>query len=180
MILNNNMVKSIKKMVLTVKKVVTINFHWLIDQYQSIKNRPFAASHSSGTKLPCWRAKLTLGQDKQKTYIIWNGNFLCLSCPNATFALQHGGFLPREWLAAKVPLSIVTYWLSYMKSSREPLTQIIWLWQLIQMSTFISQPQFTFTTYNVLQCLPIKTNYSNLYIGFNTQKVLTLLEPNSW
>ena len=25
----------------------------------------------------------------------------CLSCPSATFALQHGGFLPRKWLAAK-------------------------------------------------------------------------------
>ena len=24
-----------------------------------------------------------------------------LSCPNATFALQRGGFVPREWLAAK-------------------------------------------------------------------------------
>ena len=36
-----------------------------------------------------------------KTYMIWNGNFLCLSCPSATFALQRGGFVPREWLAAK-------------------------------------------------------------------------------
>ena len=36
-----------------------------------------------------------------KTYMIWNGNFLCLSCPGATFALQRGGFVPREWLAAK-------------------------------------------------------------------------------
>ena len=25
----------------------------------------------------------------------------CLSCPSATFALQSGGFVPREWLAAK-------------------------------------------------------------------------------
>jgi len=25
----------------------------------------------------------------------------CLPCPNATFALQHAGFVPREWLAAK-------------------------------------------------------------------------------
>ena len=41
------------------------------------------------------------GQDKQKTYIILNGNFLCLSCPSATFALQHGGFGPREWLVNK-------------------------------------------------------------------------------
>ena len=33
-----------------------------------------------------------------------NGNFLCLSCPSATFPLQHGDFVPREWLAAKGPL----------------------------------------------------------------------------
>ena len=25
----------------------------------------------------------------------------CLSCPSATLALQHGDFVPREWLAAK-------------------------------------------------------------------------------
>ena len=30
-----------------------------------------------------------------------NGNFLYLSCPSATFPLQYGGFIPREWLAAK-------------------------------------------------------------------------------
>ena len=28
----------------------------------------------------------------------------CLSCPSATFALQRGGFVPGEWLAAKGPL----------------------------------------------------------------------------
>ena len=36
-----------------------------------VSNRLFAASHSRGTKR------------------------------HATFALQHGGFVPREWLAAK-------------------------------------------------------------------------------
>ena len=64
-------------------------------------NRPFEASHSRGTKPPRWRAKVALRQNKQKTYIILNGNFLCLSCPSATFALQHAGFVPREWLAAR-------------------------------------------------------------------------------
>ena len=34
-------------------------------------------------------------------YIILNGNFLGLSCPRATFALQYSCFVPREWLAAK-------------------------------------------------------------------------------
>ena len=45
---------------------------------------------------PRWKAKVALGQDKQKTGIILNGNFLCLSCPSATFALQHGGFVTGE------------------------------------------------------------------------------------
>ena len=60
-----------------------------------------AASHSRGTKPPCWRP---LGHGKQKAPIILNGNFLCLSCPSATFALQHGGFVLREWQAAKGPI----------------------------------------------------------------------------
>ena len=30
------------------------------------RNRPFAASHSRGTKPPCWNAKVALGQDKQR------------------------------------------------------------------------------------------------------------------
>ena len=64
-------------------------------------NRPFASSHSRGAKPPSWRAKVALGEDKQKTYIILNGNFLCLSCPSVTFALQYGGFVPHEGLAAK-------------------------------------------------------------------------------
>ena len=64
-------------------------------------NRPFAACHSRGTKPPCWNAKVALEQDQQKAYIIWNSNFLCFSCPSATFASQHGSFLPREWQATK-------------------------------------------------------------------------------
>ena len=68
---------------------------------QLLANRFFAASNSRGTKPPCWRAKVALGQDKQKEHIILNGNFLCLSCPSAPFALKHGGFVPRKWLAAK-------------------------------------------------------------------------------
>ena len=47
------------------------------------------------------RQKVALGQDKQKAYIILNGNFPCLCCPSATFVSQHGGFLPRKWKAAK-------------------------------------------------------------------------------
>ena len=64
-------------------------------------DRPFAAFHSRGAKPPCWDVKVALGQDQQQAYIILNGNFLCLSCTSATFASQHGGFVPREWKAAK-------------------------------------------------------------------------------
>ena len=46
-----------------------------------------------------------LGQDRQKTYIISNGYFLCLSCPSAALALEQGEFMPREFLASKGPLS---------------------------------------------------------------------------
>ena len=38
-----------------------------------------------------------LGQDKQKSHIIRNVHFLCLSSPSACLALQHGSFVPREW-----------------------------------------------------------------------------------
>ena len=47
--------------------------------------RPFAASHSRGTKPP-GKVKVTLGQDKQTTLpfkIIYY--VFCLSCPSATF-----------------------------------------------------------------------------------------------
>ena len=46
-----------------------------------------------------WR--VALGQDKQKAYIIVNSNYLWLSFPRVTFALQHGGFLLLEWPAVK-------------------------------------------------------------------------------
>ena len=72
------------------------------------QNKPFAACHSRGTKPPCWDAKVAMGQDQLKAYIILNGNFFCFSCPSATFASQHGGFVPREWHAScKGPIKII-------------------------------------------------------------------------
>ena len=73
-----------------------------------MENRPFAASHSHGTKLLCWRAKVALEQDKQKTYLVLNGRFLCLSCPSVTFAREQSSFVPREWLAAKGLMHILS------------------------------------------------------------------------
>ena len=63
-------------------------------------NRPFAASHLRGTKLLRWRAKVALGGDKPKAYIMLNGNFLItlFVLSQCDFGLQHSGFLPRECL----------------------------------------------------------------------------------
>ena len=52
---------------------------WLVGFYQG--NWPFAASHSRGTKPPCWRAKVALGQDKQRKLpfkIMYVFLFVCL------------------------------------------------------------------------------------------------------
>ena len=59
-------------------------------------NGPFAASHSRGTNPPCWKAKVALGQDKQRNLPFQITYVFCLSCPSANFALQRGGFVPRE------------------------------------------------------------------------------------
>ena len=69
------------------------------------ENRPFTASHSRGTNPPRWREKVALGQDKQRQLPFKIIYVFCLSCPSATFALQRGSFVPREWLAAKGPFS---------------------------------------------------------------------------
>ena len=71
------------------------------DSCSEILNRPFAASHSRGTKPLSWRAKDAPGQDRQRKLPFKIMYVFCLSCPIATFALQRGGFVPREWLAAK-------------------------------------------------------------------------------
>ena len=68
---------------------------------------PFAVSHSCGTKLPCWRAKVALGEDKQNTLPFKIMHTFCFSYPSATFTLEHGGFVPHKWLAAKGLLSQV-------------------------------------------------------------------------
>ena len=73
----------------------------IITYWEFNLDRPFAAFHSRGTKPPCWDAKVALGQDQQKADIILNGNCFCLSCTSAIFASQRGGFVPREWKAAK-------------------------------------------------------------------------------
>ena len=83
------------------KRSIITSKHLLIRNHEKALN---AACHSRGTKPPCWNAKVVLGQDQQKAYIILTSNVLCFSCPSATFASQHGSFVPREWQAAKVLL----------------------------------------------------------------------------
>ena len=56
--------------------------------------------HAGEQKSHCDKIRQTKDIHRSQ-YIILNGNFLCLSCPRTTFALQHGGFVPRKWLAAK-------------------------------------------------------------------------------
>ena len=55
----------------------------------------FAASHSR------WTAKVALEDGKQRKFPFKIMYAFSLSCPGATFALPHVGFVPREWLAAK-------------------------------------------------------------------------------
>ena len=45
--------------------------------------------------------KVALGQDKQRKLPFKIMYEFCWSCPSVTFASQHGGFVPREWQAAK-------------------------------------------------------------------------------
>ena len=76
-------------------KTLSLNY-WVV-----YNNRPFAAFHSCGTKPPCWDAKVVLGQDKQRILPFKIMYTSCWSCLSSTFASQHGGFVPREWKAAK-------------------------------------------------------------------------------
>ena len=65
-------------------------------------NRPFAAGHSRDTKPPCWRAKSHWDMTNKMAYKIFKWYFpLFVGLFHCDFALQHGGFVPREWLAAR-------------------------------------------------------------------------------
>ena len=52
-------------------------------------NRLFTASGSSGTKLPYWRTKDVLGQQKWRKLQFYMMSALCLCCPRTSLALQH-------------------------------------------------------------------------------------------
>ena len=72
----------------------------LCSDTSSVKNRPFAASHSRGTKPPCWRAKKSHWNKTNKLDKLVS--FVCHATVRHLLSSgQHGGFAPREWLAAK-------------------------------------------------------------------------------
>ena len=86
---------------------------WLVCFYQG--NWPFAASHSRGTKPPCWRAKVSLGQDKQRKLsfkIMYVFLFVCLVpvrllLSSLAVQLYHvNGYLAEIW-----PNIMKTIWL---------------------------------------------------------------------
>ena len=52
--------------------------------------------------------KVALGQDKQGKFPFKIMYAFCWSCPSATFASQHDGFVPCEWQTAKGLLSLET------------------------------------------------------------------------
>ena len=65
-------------------------------------NRPFAAGHSRDTKPPCWRAKSHWDKTNKMAYKIFKWYLpLFVGLFHCDFAPQHGGFVPREWLAAR-------------------------------------------------------------------------------
>ena len=66
-------------------------------------NRHFAASHAfTWYKTAVLESKSRTGTRlTKKITISYYMYVFCLSCPSATFALQRGSFVPREWLAAK-------------------------------------------------------------------------------
>ena len=65
-----------------------------------------------------WR--VALGQDKQKAYVIINSNYLWLTFPSVTSALQLGGFLLLEWTAVKG-----AYWVPPSRSYTR-LEKLMW------------------------------------------------------
>ena len=71
---------------------------WL-ETWISLKG-PFPASNSRGTTAPCWRAVQETQWEKtnKANYNFkWYELFACSSI-SASLTLQHGGFVPRDWL----------------------------------------------------------------------------------
>jgi len=65
------------------------------DSERERPHKPFAESHSSGMKLPCWREGMHWDKTSKglQYYILYNGTFTFLSSPSASLSLQHSTFV---------------------------------------------------------------------------------------
>ena len=92
---------------------------------------PFAAFHSRGTKPPCWDAKVALGQDQQKAYIILNGNsFVCLVPvrllrPSMAVLYHVNGKLQRAYYYRLLSNSRKAFLFSYVPGDLEKLVFLV-------------------------------------------------------
>ena len=102
-----------------------IGFHfsfWWCERKKPQRNTPVAASHLHGTKPPCWRAKVALGQDKQRKL-----PFKFINVCSLLFVFNR-----------PFPSSKESHFQSEANISAKPL---LWKWVLIMM-----QIQLIFTT----------------------------------
>ena len=93
-----------------------IDLFWMINNWRYLRNKLtqemtyFPTNYTcihltvltvSGKRATCGHLRKAERQDKQRKLQFKIMDVFCLSCPSATFAHQHGGFVPREWLPAK-------------------------------------------------------------------------------
>ena len=75
-------------------------------------NRPFAASHWRGTKPPCWRGKVALGEDKQRKLPFEIMYPFCLSpCPRVTWMANCKGPI-FDRIGNRNPFKYILFWLT--------------------------------------------------------------------
>ena len=105
----------------------------------SLPNRPFAASHSRGTKLLCWRTKVALGQDKQTHNLKWLFSLFVLS--------QCDFCSPAQWFCA-----------TWMASCKGPIPIHPWSSNLQQLFHFCTT--CTFENQAFLECYRSQSNHT--------------------
>ena len=94
-------------------KTLFIYLHGFPHKHRNKRTRPFAASHLCRTKPSCWRAKVALGQDKQRKLIFEiNYVFLLFVQPRPQGAVPwHWRWVPTSKAREKRPGDEVAVWL---------------------------------------------------------------------
>ena len=94
-------------------KTLFIHLHGFPHKHRNKRTRPFAASHLCRTKPSCWRAKVALGQDKQRKLIFEiNYVFLLFVQPRPQGAVPwHWRWVPTSKAREKRPGDEVAVWL---------------------------------------------------------------------